>query len=198
MPLSPSTSAAVTPSGPAPPTQGHDGTSPFPPDGPAPARDGGERLYVTVTTAIVVLPFVAIARAFPALCVLTLVLPLAGVRAIGGTRPYGSAALPRAVLVRIALLRHVTWSVNSLCHLIGERPFRARRPGRATDLRHLALLAFGENRHDLHHADPTSARHGVDRGRLAPSAAVIRFLERLGRVHDLRRPTAARVAACRA
>ncbi|WP_318658239.1 hypothetical protein [Streptomyces triticiradicis] len=49
--------------GPAPPPQGYDGTSPFPPDGPAPARDGGERLYVTVTTVIVVLPFVAIGLA---------------------------------------------------------------------------------------------------------------------------------------
>jgi fatty-acid desaturase len=43
---------------------------------------------------------------------------------------------------------------------------------------------FGENRHNRHHADPTSARHGVDRGRLDPSVAVIRLLERLGWVHD--------------
>jgi stearoyl-CoA desaturase (delta-9 desaturase) len=60
---SPITSATGTPSNPAPPPQGYDGTSPFPPDGPAPARDGGERLYVTVTAVIVLLPFVAIGLA---------------------------------------------------------------------------------------------------------------------------------------
>ncbi|WP_328422413.1 hypothetical protein [Streptomyces sp. NBC_00443] len=60
MPLSPSTSTTVTPSDPAPPPQGYDGTSPSPTDGPAPVRAGGERLYVTVTAVIVVLPFVAL------------------------------------------------------------------------------------------------------------------------------------------
>ncbi len=60
-----------------------------------------------------------------------------------------------------------------------------------------SLLSFGESRHNLHHADPTSARHGVDRGQVDPSAAFIRLLERLGWVHDVRRPTADRVAARR-
>lgn len=62
----------------------------------------------------------------------------------------------------------------------------------------LALLSFGESGHNRHHADPTSARHGVDRGRLDPSAAVIRVLERLSWVHDVRRPSPARIAARRA
>ncbi|WP_030942324.1 acyl-CoA desaturase [Streptomyces sp. NRRL S-646] len=140
----------------------------------------------------------AVARAFPALCVLTLALPFAVGWAIGGTWLYGVTALLWAGLVRIALLHHVTWSVNSLCHMIGERPFRTRRHDRATNLWPLALLSFGESWHNLHHADPTSARHGVDRGQLDPSAAVIRLLERLGWVHDVRWPTAERVAARRA
>jgi stearoyl-CoA desaturase (delta-9 desaturase) len=55
-----------------------------------------------------------------------------------------------------------------------------------------------ESRHNLHHAGPTNARHGVDRGQIAPSAAVIRLLERLGRVQDARRPTSDRLAARRA
>ncbi|MFC9506243.1 acyl-CoA desaturase [Streptomyces sp. NPDC057002] len=95
-------------------------------------------------------------------------------------------------------IRAVAWSVNSLCHLIGEGPFRTRRHDRAANLWPLALLSFGESRHNLHHADPTSARHGVDRGQIDPSAAFIRLLERLGWVHDVRRPTAERVAARRA
>ncbi|RPF34632.1 hypothetical protein [Streptomyces sp. TLI_185] len=63
MPLSPNPSKTVTPSGPNPQPQGYDGSSPFPPDGQAPARDGGERLYVTVAAVIVVLPFMALGLA---------------------------------------------------------------------------------------------------------------------------------------
>ncbi|WP_443052455.1 hypothetical protein [Streptomyces sp. NBC_00299] len=85
-------------------------------------------------------------------------LPFAVGWAIGGTWVYGVTALLWAGLVRIALLHHVTWSVNSLCHLIGERPFRTRRHDRGTNLWPLALLSFGESWHNLHHADPTCAR----------------------------------------
>ncbi|WP_406483140.1 acyl-CoA desaturase [Streptomyces sp. NBC_01615] len=140
----------------------------------------------------------AVSRAFPALCALTLVLPFAAGWAIGGTWQRALTTLLWAGVVRIALLHHVTWSVNSLCHMIGERPFRTRRYDRATNLWPLALLSFGESWHNLHHADPTSARHGVDRGQFDPSAAVIRLLERLGWVHDVRWPTPDRVAARRA
>lgn len=68
---------------------------------------------------------------------------------------------------------------------------------RATNLWPLALLSFAESWHNLHRSDPTSARHGVDRGQLDPSAAVIRLLERLGWVYDVHWPTPARVAARR-
>ncbi|MEV0480106.1 acyl-CoA desaturase [Streptomyces sp. NPDC050508] len=140
----------------------------------------------------------AVSRAFPWLCLLTLALPFGLGWAIGGSWLYGVTGLLWAGLVRIALLHHVTWSVNSLCHMIGERPFRTRRHDRATNLWPLALLSFGESWHNLHHADPTSARHGVDRGQIDPSAAVIRLLERAGWVHDVHWPTADRVAARRA
>ncbi|MFD5227951.1 acyl-CoA desaturase [Streptomyces qaidamensis] len=140
----------------------------------------------------------AVARAFPALCVLTLALPFAIGWAIGGTWVHALTAALWAGLVRIALLHHVTWSVNSPCHVLGQRPFRTRRPDRAANLWPLAPLSFGESRHNLHHADPTSARHGVDWGQTDPSAAAIRLLERLGWVHDMRRPTSDRLAARRA
>ncbi|MBC9714611.1 acyl-CoA desaturase [Streptomyces sp. TRM66268-LWL] len=139
----------------------------------------------------------AVSRAFPALCVLTLALPFGLGWAIGGSLLYGVTGLLWAGLVRIALLHHVTWSVNSLCHMIGERPFRTRRHDRAANLWPLALLSFGESWHNLHHADPTSARHGVDRWQIDPSAAVIRLLERLRLAHDVRWPAPDRVAARR-
>ncbi|WP_443040917.1 hypothetical protein [Streptomyces sp. AHA2] len=97
-------------------------------------------------------------RAFPALCLLTPALPFAPGRAIGGSRLYGETALLCAGIVRRASLHHVTRSVNSQCHLIGERPLRTRRHDRATDLWPLALSSFGGSRHTLHHAHPTSAR----------------------------------------
>ena len=140
----------------------------------------------------------AVARAFPALCVLTLALPFAIRWAIGGTWVHALTAALWAGLVRIALLHHVTWSVNSLCHVLGKRPFRTRRHDRATNLWPLALLSFGESRHNLHHADPTSARHSVDRGQIDRSAAANRLLKRLDWVHDVRRPTSDRLAARRA
>ncbi|PKV90051.1 acyl-CoA desaturase [Streptomyces sp. TLI_146] len=140
----------------------------------------------------------AVSRAFPALCGLTLALPFGAGWLIGGSWVSALTALLWAGLVRIALLHHVTWSVNSLCHVIGERPFRTRRYDRATNLWPLALLSFGESWHNLHHADPTCARHGVDRGQLDASAAVIRLFERLGWVRDVRWPLPDRIAARRA
>ncbi|MFJ8956170.1 acyl-CoA desaturase [Streptomyces sp. NPDC102381] len=138
-----------------------------------------------------------VSRAFPFLCLVTLALPFGLGWAIGGTWLHAVTGLLWAGLVRIALLHHVTWSVNSLCHMIGERPFRTRRHDRATNLWPLALLSFGESWHNLHHADPTSARHGVERGQLDPSAAVIRLLERLGLARDVRWSSPDRVAARR-
>jgi stearoyl-CoA desaturase (delta-9 desaturase) len=83
----------------------------------------------------------------------------------------------------------VTWSVNSLCHLLGNRPFTTRRFDRATNLWPLALLSFGESWHNLHHSDPTCARHGVDRFQIDLAAETIRLFERVGWVKNVRWPT---------
>jgi stearoyl-CoA desaturase (delta-9 desaturase) len=101
-----------------------------------------------------------------------------------------------ASLVRIFLLHHVTWSINSNCHAIGERPFNAR--DKSTNFWPLAILSFGESWHNLHHADPTAARHGVLRGQLDESARVIWLFEKLGWATDVRWPKPERVAKLRA
>jgi stearoyl-CoA desaturase (delta-9 desaturase) len=67
-----------------------------------------------------------------------------------------------AGLVRVTLLQHVTWSVNSLCHVVGARPFTTRRHDRATNLWPLALLSLGESWHNMHHSDPACVRHDAD------------------------------------
>ncbi|MQA11124.1 MAG: acyl-CoA desaturase [Pseudonocardiaceae bacterium] len=97
-----------------------------------------------------------------------------------------------AGLVRVCLLHHVTWSVNSICHLIGERPFFAR--DRSANVWPLAILSMGESWHNLHHADPTCARHGVGRGQIDVSARVIWLFEKFGWVHDVRWPSPRRLA----
>ncbi|MEU8296575.1 acyl-CoA desaturase [Micromonospora sp. NPDC048909] len=98
-------------------------------------------------------------------------------------------------LVRIALLHHVTWSINSVCHVYGERPFVMRQGDRAANFWPLAILSFGESWHNLHHADPTSARHGVLRGQVDISARVIWFFEKIGSAYDVRWPKPERIAA---
>ena len=120
-----------------------------------------------------------ISAAFPALCAVSLGLPFGLGWAIGGW--HGAlTALLWAGLVRVTLLQHVTWSVNSLCHVIGARPFTTRRYDRATNLWPLALLSLGESWHNMHHSDPACARHGADPRQVDISAAVIRIFERFG------------------
>ncbi|HEY6796585.1 MAG TPA: acyl-CoA desaturase [Kineosporiaceae bacterium] len=98
-------------------------------------------------------------------------------------------------LVRVALLHHVTWSINSICHTLGRRPFDSR--DKSGNVAWLALLSFGESWHNLHHADPTCARHGVLRGQIDSSARVIWIFERLGWATQVRWPRADRLAARR-
>jgi stearoyl-CoA desaturase (delta-9 desaturase) len=94
-------------------------------------------------------------------------------------------------LVRVGLLHHVTWSINSICHMAGRRPFGTR--DRSANVWWLAVLSFGESWHNLHHADPTCARHGVKRGQIDMSARLIWLFERFGWVHSVRWPTPQRL-----
>jgi stearoyl-CoA desaturase (Delta-9 desaturase) len=89
-------------------------------------------------------------------------------------------------LWRVAFLHHMTWSVNSICHVIGDRPFKSR--DRATNFWPLAILSLGESWHNSHHANPALARHGVLPGQIDISARFIWLLERLGLVYDVRWP----------
>jgi stearoyl-CoA desaturase (delta-9 desaturase) len=96
-----------------------------------------------------------------------------------------------ASLVRVSLLHHVTWSINSICHTIGERPFVSR--DKSANVWWLAIPSMGESWHNLHHADPTCARHGVLKGQVDTSARIIWFFEKLGWVSDVRWPVRSRI-----
>ncbi len=132
-------------------------------------------------------------RLFPLWVVVSLLLP----PLLGGliTMSWWGAltAFLWAGLARISFQHHVTWSVNSICHMIGERPFASR--DRSANFWPLAILSMGESWHNTHHADPTSARHGVLRGQLDISARVIWVFEKLGWAWNVRWPTPKRLAA---
>jgi stearoyl-CoA desaturase (delta-9 desaturase) len=104
----------------------------------------------------------------------------------------GLTAFFWAGLVRIAALHHITWSTNSICHMIGNRPFTQR--DRSTNFWPLAILSMGESWHNLHHADPTCARHGVRRGQVDMTARLIWIFEKFGWAHDVRWPSTRRLA----
>jgi stearoyl-CoA desaturase (delta-9 desaturase) len=124
--------------------------------------------------------------AFPALLLVSVLAP-AVVGGLWSMSWQGAvSAFFWASLVRIGLLHHVTWSINSICHAIGNRPFSSR--DRSANVWWLAVLSMGESWHNLHHADPTCARHGVDRGQLDSSARVIWAFEKLGWATDVRWP----------
>jgi stearoyl-CoA desaturase (Delta-9 desaturase) len=97
-----------------------------------------------------------------------------------------------ATLVRVAFLHHVTWSINSICHTFGKEEFEVRDKSR--NVNWLAILSFGESWHNLHHADPTCARHGALRGQIDIAARLIWFFERAGWVYDVRWPEEAKLS----
>jgi stearoyl-CoA desaturase (delta-9 desaturase) len=98
-------------------------------------------------------------------------------------------------LVRVSALHHTTWAINSICHTFGSTPFRTR--DRSRNVWWMAIPSMGESWHNLHHADPTAARHGVLRGQLDSTARIIRWFEQLGWATDVRWPSRERIAAKR-
>jgi len=137
----------------------------------------------------------AVSHGVPALCAASLALPAAAGWLIGGTWQAALAAMLWAGLARIALLQHVTWSVNSLCHLIGTRPYATRRYDRATNFWPLALLSLGESWHKRPPLRPClcAARCRRPRGRRLRGRH--RVFERLGWATAVHWPSPARLAA---
>jgi stearoyl-CoA desaturase (Delta-9 desaturase) len=134
---------------------------------------------------------VAVDRLFLPLTLASLLVPALIGGLVSGTWWGALTALFWAGLVRVAVLHHVTWSINSICHMVGDRPFAAR--DRSANVWWLAVLSFGESWHNLHHAEPTCARHGVRRGQVDISARVIWTFERFGWAHSVRWPTTRRL-----
>jgi stearoyl-CoA desaturase (delta-9 desaturase) len=135
-----------------------------------------------------------IARRFPLLVALSLLIPtllgyvLHGFTLEGAVRGYVWGGL-----VRIFLVHHVTWSINSACHFFGSRRFDV--DDRSTNLAWLAIPSLGESWHHNHHAFPRSARHGLRWWELDISAITIGAMERLGLAWNVVRIAPERQAA---
>ena len=132
-------------------------------------------------------------RTFLGWATLSLALPFALGWILGGTLTAALTGLLWGGLVRVFLLHHVTWSINSVCHFFGRRRFATEDESR--NVFWLSLLSFGESWHHNHHAFPTSAFHGLRRWEVDPSALVIRAMEKLGLVWNVVRISPEKQAA---
>jgi stearoyl-CoA desaturase (Delta-9 desaturase) len=121
---------------------------------------------------------------------LGLVIPFALGFALTGTLAGALIALLWGGAVRIFLVHHMTFAINSLCHFAGRRRFPTDDESR--NLRWLAPVTLGESWHNNHHAFPTSAFHGLRRWEVDPGGLVIRGLERLGLAWNVNRVSAER------
>jgi stearoyl-CoA desaturase (delta-9 desaturase) len=137
-----------------------------------------------------------IGRRFPLLAALSLLVPAAlGFVVHDFTIQGAIRGLVWGGLVRIFLVHHITWSVNSVCHFFGRRRFDIE--DRSTNVAWLAIPSLGESWHHNHHAFPRSAQHGLRWWEIDPSALIISALERLGLAWNVVRVSPERQAARR-
>jgi stearoyl-CoA desaturase (Delta-9 desaturase) len=137
-----------------------------------------------------------ISQTFPLWVVVGLAVPFGLGLALTGSLVGGLTGLLWGGAVRVLLLHHVTFSINSLCHFFGRRPFATG--DESHNLAWLAPIAFGEAWHNNHHAFPTSARHGLGRWQVDPGAWLITGLERSRLAWDIVRIAPERQQAKRA
>jgi stearoyl-CoA desaturase (Delta-9 desaturase) len=120
-----------------------------------------------------------IGRRFPLIALLTLLIPAAAGFLLDGFTLGGALrGLIWGGLVRVFLVHHVTWSVNSICHFFGRRRFAV--DDRSTNVAWLSILSLGESWHHNHHAFPRSAFHGLRWWEVDLSGLLISVLERCG------------------
>jgi stearoyl-CoA desaturase (delta-9 desaturase) len=134
-----------------------------------------------------------ISRTFPLWVVAGLGLAFGLGVALTGTVRGGLTGLLWGGGARIFVLHHATFSINSLCHFFGRRPFDTGDESR--NLAWLAPITFGEAWHNNHHAFPTSARHGLGRKQFDLSAGLVELMERVGLAWDVVRVPPERQAA---
>ncbi|HVL90021.1 MAG TPA: acyl-CoA desaturase [Actinomycetota bacterium] len=135
-------------------------------------------------------------RAFPLWVALSVLIPPALGLAITGSWAGAATAFLWGSLVRIFLLHHVTFSINSICHFFGKRPYDTKEESR--NVWPLAFISFGEAWHNNHHAFPASSSLGLRWWQVDPGTILIRGLRLIGLADDLRRPSVREIRQARA
>ena len=119
-------------------------------------------------------------KLFPLWAFTTYAIPAALGFLIGGTATAALTALLWGGFVRVFLVHHVTWSINSICHVFGTRRFAVDENDLSTNVAWLAIPSMGEAWHHNHHAFPRSAYHGLKWYEIDPSGLVISGMEKVG------------------
>ncbi len=129
---------------------------------------------------------------FPHLVAVSIILPgiLGGV--LSGTLAGAVTGLVWGGFVRLFLVHHMTWSINSICHFFGRRPFESH--DESTNNWPLSIVSLGESWHNNHHAFPASAKHGLLRGQVDLSWLFIRTLSAVRLASDIKLPTPGQLA----
>jgi stearoyl-CoA desaturase (Delta-9 desaturase) len=81
-------------------------------------------------------------------------------------------------LIRVLVVHHSTWSINSVCHVFGSRPYHVK--DQSTNNVVLAIPTFGESWHNNHHAFPSSAVHGLEWWQVDITGSMIKLCAMLG------------------
>lgn len=131
-------------------------------------------------------------RLFPLWAALSVVSPALIGLIVTGTFAGAASAFLWGSLVRIFVLHHVTWSVNSICHFYGNRPYQ--NMDFSTNNWVLSLISLGESWHNNHHAFPSSAIHGLRPYQIDLSAGFIRTLKVVGLAWDIKTATSKQIA----
>jgi len=128
----------------------------------------------------------AISRWFPLWVILGFAVPAAIGGLVSGTWTGALLGFLWGGIVRMFLVHHITWSVNSVCHIWGAQTYRSGDHSRNNPA--MGILAMGEGWHNNHHAFPASARHGLEWWQFDISWVVIRSLAAVGLVDSIRLP----------
>ena len=132
-------------------------------------------------------------RLFPVWMVLSFALPALLGFAVTGTLAGALSAFLWGSLVRVFMLHHVTWSINSICHFYGRRPFAS--DDHSTNNWVLSVISLGESWHNNHHAFPTAAIHGIRKTQIDPTGLMITALEKIGLARRVKRVSEKQIAS---
>ena len=157
-------------------------------------EDPGEARYVPDLMKDPDLRFVS--RMFPLWVFLSMLIPTVLGGVLTGTWMGALTGLLWGGLVRVFFEHHVTWSINSVCHIWGAQPYDSHDHSRNNAL--FGVLALGEGWHNNHHAFPTSARHGLKWWQFDMSWVIIWMMSRVGMASRLKTPSPERIARANA